>query len=482
MAKVTPGNLKFWIDNNLNVLLRGLHGCGKTAMVIEAFEQAGLKYQYFSASTMDPWVDFIGVPKERTDENGVSYLDLVRPKQFAYDEVEAIILDEFNRSNKKVRNAVMELVQFKSINGKRFKNLKVIWAMINPDDDEKTYDVEALDPAQEDRFQIKVDVPYEPSYDYFKKVYGAEIATTAIEWWRSLEPGQQKAVSPRRLDFALNVYEQNGDIRFVLPKSVSTSQLINNLKNGSIVTRLKEFMTEKNETQAQVFLKIENNYNAAISHILKVDEMRDFFVPLLSEERIITLMTNNSEIENLVLKKKPDVYIQTIRSLAAADTGKLSTKAQRVLKRFEPHEQFANKPVGSVVHISGGVKAFVPTPTDIQKSIIDYDTQMAAFTADGTALVDTKEKRAKMYAYLEKSHVFLHDETVIPQAIESENLIARMINNCEAGEAANYQYLYYLYNFDLNFFHIFEIQSKDPAATKAAMTKIPEGSNFDVKL
>ena len=44
MSKVTPGNMKFWIDNNLNVLFRGKHGCGKTAMVLEAFEEAGLKY------------------------------------------------------------------------------------------------------------------------------------------------------------------------------------------------------------------------------------------------------------------------------------------------------------------------------------------------------------------------------------------------------------------------------------------------------
>lgn len=31
----------------------------------------------------------------------------------------------------------MELIQFKSINGKKFNNLKVIWAAINPDDGDK---------------------------------------------------------------------------------------------------------------------------------------------------------------------------------------------------------------------------------------------------------------------------------------------------------------------------------------------------------
>ena len=44
-------------------------------------------------------------------------------------------MDEFSRAHKKVRNAVMELIQFKSINGRKFKNLKIVWAAINPDDD-----------------------------------------------------------------------------------------------------------------------------------------------------------------------------------------------------------------------------------------------------------------------------------------------------------------------------------------------------------
>ena len=48
-----PNNFDFWIENNLNVLLRGKHGVGKTAMVVDAFERNNLKYKYFSASTMD---------------------------------------------------------------------------------------------------------------------------------------------------------------------------------------------------------------------------------------------------------------------------------------------------------------------------------------------------------------------------------------------------------------------------------------------
>ena len=34
--------------------------------------------------------------KKKTDDNGNSYLDLVRPQEFQDDEVEAIFMDEFS--------------------------------------------------------------------------------------------------------------------------------------------------------------------------------------------------------------------------------------------------------------------------------------------------------------------------------------------------------------------------------------------------
>jgi hypothetical protein len=57
-------------------------------MVIDAFNHKKLKWLYFSASTMDPWVDFIGVPKEHKDADG-SYLERIRFEGKARDLVEA---------------------------------------------------------------------------------------------------------------------------------------------------------------------------------------------------------------------------------------------------------------------------------------------------------------------------------------------------------------------------------------------------------
>ncbi len=67
--------LDFWNENELDVVFLSRHGVGKTAMAIDAFNRKKLKWLNFSAGTMDPWVDFIGVPKAHKDADG-SYLEL----------------------------------------------------------------------------------------------------------------------------------------------------------------------------------------------------------------------------------------------------------------------------------------------------------------------------------------------------------------------------------------------------------------------
>lgn len=298
--------LIFWAQNNLNVILVGEHGTGKTAQVKETFDEVFPgKWRYFSGATLDPWVDFIGTPKERFDEHGVPYLDLVRPKEFATDSIEAIFMDEYNRSHKKVRNALMELIQFKSINGRKFHNLKVVWAAVNPDTEEDIYDVDKADPAQLDRFQIRVEVPYLPDPKYFNKKFG-EIGLTAIEWWEGLPKEMQKKVSPRRLDYALDVYNINGDIRDVLDKETNPAKLKNMLGEGSFVKQLDSLYKARDYEKAKEFLKNENNYANCINDILKKNVYKDFFLPQLSKEKLIALATEKYPVLMFVVHKSPD--------------------------------------------------------------------------------------------------------------------------------------------------------------------------------
>jgi hypothetical protein len=276
------------IENGLNVLLVGKHGVGKTAIVKEVFEARGLKWKYFSASTMDPWVDFIGVPKEKVDpDTGESYLDLVRPRDIANDEVEAIFFDELNRSHKKIRNAIMELIQFGSINGKKFKNLRIIWAAINPDDDEDSaYDVEKLDPAQLDRFHIHIDVPYKPSMAFFRKVYG-ERGELAVKWWNDQNIEVKNLISPRRLDYAVNVLNSSGDVRYVFnSRQVNVTEFLERMNRGNPVKDLEELLT-KSDSEKRAFFADHNQLKRVMSDLVDQNRFMNAFAHLLPEEEIL---------------------------------------------------------------------------------------------------------------------------------------------------------------------------------------------------
>jgi MoxR-like ATPase len=378
---VLTAKLDFWVKHNKNVLFIGKHGVGKTAMVKDTFDRHKLNWRYFSASTMDPWVDFIGVPREKTEDKipeqfeiirelasidtnlayewvqsnwkmneqsarsivshalnrkqGLTYLDLVRPQTFAAGEVEALFFDEYNRSQKKVRNAVMELIQFKSINGMKFPNLRIVWAAINPDDDEdQTYDVERLDPAQADRYHVAVEVPYKPNSDWFRQKYGQRTADAAIHWWEELPEEEKNRISPRRLQYALDVYQERGDIRDVLPFTANISKLTISLNTGPVTEKLENLMTSKDVVEARGFLANENNYEAAMKYIPKSEKLTEYFIPLLPKEKMMALMNDDDKICNYIINNSDkipvfrDVCKQTLN---AGTNQRLTKKIRRTL-------------------------------------------------------------------------------------------------------------------------------------------------------
>jgi hypothetical protein len=294
---VRDENLDFWIQHGYNVLFIGAHGVGKTSIVRDAFNRNGLSWKYFSAATMDPWVDLVGIPRERQDGNGEPYLDLLRCQ--GLDEVEALFFDELNRAHKKVRNAVMELIQFRTINGKPFKKLKAIWAAINPDGDD-TYDVEKLDPAQADRFHVTVTVPYKPEKEYFVNRYGQLMARAAISWWNELPDAVKGQVSPRRLDYALDIHTKGGDIRYSLPEQCNVGKLLTTLQHGPVQDTLRKFVTANDTVAATSFLAVENNYQAAIGYVKKTAEMMSFFFPLLSAEKLAVLASETNPLKHML--------------------------------------------------------------------------------------------------------------------------------------------------------------------------------------
>lgn len=287
-----------------NVLLEGRHGTGKTSLVTEIFNKNCKNWLYFSGSTLDPWVDFVGVPKEIKKGNDY-VLSFVLPEKMADDKVEAIFIDEYNRSHKKIRNATMELIQFKSINGRKFPNLKVVWAAINPNDDEEEYDVEELDGAQTDRFQIRIKVPFVPDIEYFQNKFGNDWAKSALEWWNGMPDKAKKLVSPRRLDYALEIHKEGGDVFDVLPLETNPTKLIATLKLGSLEDKIKSLFKLKDAKKAQQFFEDENNFQAALPLIKRKADYMKFFLPTIDNERITSLFFSDQHFKTFILDHAP---------------------------------------------------------------------------------------------------------------------------------------------------------------------------------
>ncbi len=289
MSNKILGILKHSAENGFNVLLEGSHGVGKTEMVKQVFDKLGWVWKYFSASTIDPWVDLVGVPKEK---DGV--LELIRPATLDFDNLEAIFLDEYNRAPKKVRNAVMELIQFGSINGKKFPKLKVVFAAINPDDDDDlTYDVEKLDPAQIDRFPIHLPVPNKPCAYFFKEKH-ASSGALAVKWWMSQTDEVKKLISPRRLEQGLQVFLAKGDVQYVFnPDKVNVGEFCEYMDKPDPIKVLMD-MCGKTDAEKRKFLQTPNTFKHIKKDLMGKDRFLDEFGHLIPDPLIMSELCDNT--------------------------------------------------------------------------------------------------------------------------------------------------------------------------------------------
>ena len=353
--------LDSWIKNNFNVLFHGRHGVGKTSMIFNAFHRNGWKlgvdYLYFSAATIDPWVDLIGVPSKVQNEAGEEVLKLIRPATINSRTIKAFFLDELNRSHKKVRNAVMELIQFKSINGLKFENLEIIWAAVNPDEDnDLKYDVEKLDPAQADRFHIHVSIPYKPDESYFAKKYNPEMASAVCRWWDNQPEKVKQEVSPRRLEYAIEVFLKTNDIRYVVPIEAHVPSLKSAISLSNPEKTFKELLNKGDENEIRKWLAVDNNINSVQNLICTDKKICEKSLHLLSEERIIAFASKNSVVLNQ-FKSNPKKFEKIIRNLAENSSQKM---IKQICTKLIPYIESTNK-LGNIDNIpcknNGGISA-----------------------------------------------------------------------------------------------------------------------------
>lgn len=209
MANVAQ--LAAYIQNDLNVLISGLPGTGKTTIIRQACEQLGLTVKYYNAATLDPFTDLIGLPVPNQETRTTDYF---RPR--IIDEAEVIIMDEINRADPRTLNTIFELVQFHSINGEHLPKLRVVVAAMNPPNGD--FNVDELDPALVDRFDIYLEQTPDFDYRYFANKFGDDVARAGHDWWRAQYQAFKSAkqntnnnavyVSPRRMEIVINAYSK----------------------------------------------------------------------------------------------------------------------------------------------------------------------------------------------------------------------------------------------------------------------------------
>lgn len=336
--KPAPNAAKYdgWIKRKLNVMFRGKKGIGKSEKVIAAFNRnyGEGNWLYFSASTMDPWLDFIGAPKEAIDEEtGKSYLKMIRPAALEFGTIKAIMFDEYNRAPTKIRNAVMELMQFKSINGHKFEHLETIWAAINPHDDAGTYNVEYIDPAEEDRFQVIVDLPYDVDPDWFRTAYGNEGYAAAM-WWRKQSDEIKDEISPRRLNYAVKEYLEEGDLYDILPPRANIVDLISHMNDGSYKQRLSQLYALNNEADVIHAFSNHNFFNGTKELIVANDNYLEYFIPYVPKDEIVNFYLSEQRVRKAMSSMNYNDYQYWFDPIINSENTKLVTGIKTGIERW----------------------------------------------------------------------------------------------------------------------------------------------------
>lgn len=200
---ISVKKIQDYMKNDVNILISGEAGTGKTQMVMEASKKLKLNMKYYSAATLDPYADLVGIPVPQNDSKQVEFY---RPR--AIDEAEIVFFDETNRADPKTLNTIFELVQFRSINGEKLPKLRSVVAAINPNDG--NYQVDELDPAFVDRFDVFLQSEPEIDVAYFKKKFDAKVAQAVASFWNDYERNRQNSsrssrntmgyISPRRME------------------------------------------------------------------------------------------------------------------------------------------------------------------------------------------------------------------------------------------------------------------------------------------
>lgn len=144
------------------ILLKGIHGIGKSESIKSSMEELGYRMVTLFLGQAADAGDIVGLPDKREvkmEIGGVidtfNITDYNPPKWWPFDMNEKVIifLDEINRGKPEIMQCIMDMVLNRVLNGRALPHQTRIIAAMNPTDD-GYYQVEDLDPALLDRFNV----------------------------------------------------------------------------------------------------------------------------------------------------------------------------------------------------------------------------------------------------------------------------------------------------------------------------------------
>lgn len=300
-----------------NVLLKGKKGIGKTSIIRMVFNalygKEGVDWVMLNAATLDPYTQLIGIPFK--DENNGGHIEFLTPSYMG-QHLKAIFIDEINRApTMHIQNALLELVQFKSINGKAFPNLKVVWGAFNPVGTSLGVD-EILEPLV-DRFEIKnFELPYKLNDEVLGKKFSFYSAFK--EWWNSLEktaPELHAEISPRNLDQMMDHYQRFNNVNRLAHTVVVDSVNWEGLKTNILEYEQNFYLTtllSKSDEEKYAFFNLENSQKY-LPHLLADRALFDALISYVNADFVVNEISKESDVGNkLKAKSVRNEYIKDI--------------------------------------------------------------------------------------------------------------------------------------------------------------------------
>lgn len=151
--------------SNQAILFKGIHGIGKSQVIKDVFTKDGYRVVVLFLGQMADAGDLTGLPdKEKNDDTGYIHTVFRPPFWWPKEEGEKfiLILDELNRGKPEVMQCIMDMVLNRRLMGKKLPDGCILIGAMNPISDDGYYQVDELDPALLDRFNI---YDFNPTHD-----------------------------------------------------------------------------------------------------------------------------------------------------------------------------------------------------------------------------------------------------------------------------------------------------------------------------